>query len=72
MTSHDRPSAAYARAVRSIAERLPQPPAAWAVDCDHCGLWGNPLASRDQAEQLAARHDDMHHRGQPTAAARPA
>jgi hypothetical protein len=40
----------------------------WAVDCPVCQRTGAPLSHLDAAEQLAAVHDDLHHRGIPTAA----
>jgi hypothetical protein len=40
----------------------------YAVDCDTCQLFGQPLPTADAAAQLAAIHDDIHHRGAPTAA----
>jgi hypothetical protein len=44
---------------------------AFAVECGPCGLAGEPLLHLDQADQLAAVHDHLHHRGVPTAATRP-
>jgi hypothetical protein len=41
-----------------------------AVDCDVCALFGPPAWHADEADQLAAIHDHLHHRGQPTATVR--
>jgi hypothetical protein len=40
------------------------------VDCDVCALFGLPAWHADEADQLAGIHDDLHHRGQPTATVR--
>jgi hypothetical protein len=45
--------------------------AVWAVDCPVCDRTGEPLSHLDEAEQLAAVHDHLHHRGIPTAAVTP-
>jgi hypothetical protein len=37
------------------------------VDCPTCQLHGQPVDCLDAAEQLAALHDQLHHRGHPTA-----
>jgi hypothetical protein len=42
----------------------------WAVDCPACGITGEPLRHLDEADQLAAVHDHLHHRGRPTAEVR--
>jgi len=39
----------------------------YAIDCHACELFGEPVESADHAAQLAATHDDIHHRGHPTA-----
>jgi hypothetical protein len=44
----------------------------YAVDCDTCGEYGRPQPTSEAASQLAAIHDDMHHRGVPTATVCPA
>jgi hypothetical protein len=41
-----------------------------AVDCGPCGLAGVPLRHLDEADQLGAVHDHLHHRGRPTAEVR--
>jgi hypothetical protein len=46
------------------------PVGSWAVDCPACGLAGVPLLHLDEADQLAAVHDHLHHRGRPTAEVR--
>jgi hypothetical protein len=43
----------------------------WAVDCPVCDRTGAVLSHLDEAEQLAAVHDHLHHRGIPTAAVTP-
>jgi hypothetical protein len=52
----------------------PGPPAVvavgHAVDCDVCALFGLPAWHADEADQLAAIHDHLHHRCQPTATVR--
>jgi hypothetical protein len=39
----------------------------YAVDCLDCELFGQPVGTSNAAAQLAAIHDDTHHRGVPTA-----
>lgn len=39
----------------------------YVVQCTPCELFGEPLPDAGQAGQLAATHDDLHHRGAPTA-----
>ncbi len=53
---------------------MPETPgvAGYAVECGACGLFGEPVRSAEAADQLAGTHDDIHHRGQPTATVRPA
>ncbi len=48
-----------------MASNLDGRPVVW-LDCPACGLDGGPY-NLDQAGQLAGVHDDLHHRGQPTA-----
>ena len=38
-----------------------------AVRCDVCVLVGEPVCHVEEAEQLAGVHDQLHHRGHPTA-----
>lgn len=40
------------------------------VDCPRCELHGTHAMPPPGAEQLAGRHDDLHHRGDPTAVLR--
>jgi hypothetical protein len=44
----------------------------YAVDCAACELFGEPVDQAEAADQLAATHDDIHHRGKPTATVRAA
>jgi hypothetical protein len=44
----------------------------WAVDCPVCDRTREPLSHLDEAEQFAAVHDHLHHRGIPTAVVTPA
>ena len=46
-------------------------PVAFAVECGPCGLAGERLLHLDEADQLTAVHDHLHHRDVPTAATRP-
>jgi len=51
--------------VVQLASNLDGRPAVW-LGCPACGLDGGPY-SVDEAGQLAGTHDDLLHRGQPTA-----
>ena len=62
--SEDRVEDVQHRVVQ-LASNLDDRPAVW-LDCPACGLDGGPY-NLDQAGQLAGVHDDLHHRGQPTA-----
>jgi hypothetical protein len=42
-------------------------PSGYAVDCPACELFGEPVQHAEHAGQLAATHNDIHHRGRPTA-----
>ncbi len=43
-------------------------PSGYAIDCDACGLSSDAfIQDADEAGQLAGTHDDIHHRGRPTA-----
>lgn len=42
------------------------------LDCPACVLAGGPFPTEDEASQHAGRHDDLLHRGEPTASVRPA
>lgn len=43
------------------------PPTAFLLVCETCSLDRGPYLHAEEADQLAAIHDDLHHRGQPTA-----
>jgi hypothetical protein len=43
----------------------------WVVCCGPCDLAGEPLFHQNEADQLAAVHDHLRHRGRPTAEVRP-
>jgi len=45
---------------------------AYVVTCRPCGLRGRQGTSPQNARQLAATHDRIHHKGRPTATVRPA
>jgi len=57
---------------RQLAAPADPAPAGRFIDCDTCELFGTAPWPPAAAEHLAAVHDDMHHRGVPTATARPA
>jgi hypothetical protein len=42
----------------------------FAVGCGPCDLAGEPLRQAGEADQLAAVHDHLRHRGEPTAEVR--
>jgi len=44
----------------------------YAVDCLDCELFGQPVGNSGAAAELAGIHDDIHHRGVPTASICPA
>lgn len=41
------------------------------VQCGPCGRVGRPATSRNEAQRYAGVHDELHHRGAPTAIVRP-
>jgi len=57
---------------RPLAAPADPAPAGRFIDCDACALFGTDPWPTAAAEHLAAVHDDMHHRGRPTATVRPA
>ncbi len=62
--SEDRVEDVQHRVVQ-LASNLDGRPTVW-LDCPACGLDGGPY-SVDEAGHLAGTHDDLIHRGQPTA-----